>query len=109
MELYMYQRSKSFFDLCPRSLRMKQDLRWAIQDQCSSGFSMTFLLVKLWSYIINNRTVADGNNFIVEDLNPKETKDSSYERSGGSVGAQKLLQKLETEKEIINRGFFVFF
>ena len=27
METYMYQRSRSFFDACPRSLRMKLDLR----------------------------------------------------------------------------------
>ena len=27
MEIYMYQRSLSFFDLWPRSLRMKRDLR----------------------------------------------------------------------------------
>ena len=27
IELHMYQRSMSFFDLCPRSLRMKMDLR----------------------------------------------------------------------------------
>ena len=27
MEIYMYQRSRSFFDLCLRSLRMKLDLR----------------------------------------------------------------------------------
>ena len=27
MEMYMYQRSRSFFDPCPRSLRMKVNLR----------------------------------------------------------------------------------
>ena len=27
VEIYMYYRSRSFFDLCPRSLRMKLDLR----------------------------------------------------------------------------------
>ena len=27
MEIYMYQGSRSFFDLCPKSLRMKLDLR----------------------------------------------------------------------------------
>ena len=27
MEIYMFQWSRSFFDLCPMSLRMKQDLR----------------------------------------------------------------------------------
>ena len=37
MEIYMYQRSRSVFDLCPRSLRMKLDLRWVIQDHWSSG------------------------------------------------------------------------
>ena len=27
MEIYMYQMSRSYFDLCPRSLRRKLDLR----------------------------------------------------------------------------------
>ena len=38
MEIYMYQRSRSSFDLCPRSLRMKMYLRRAIQDHWFSGF-----------------------------------------------------------------------
>ena len=42
MAKYMYQRSRSFFDLCQRSLRMKLDLRWAVQDHWSSGY-LTFL------------------------------------------------------------------
>ena len=32
MEIYMYQRSRSFFDLCPMFFRMKMDLRQAVQD-----------------------------------------------------------------------------
>ena len=38
MEIYMYQRTRSFFDLCLRSLRMKLDLGRAIQDHWSSGY-----------------------------------------------------------------------
>ena len=49
--------SRSFFDLCPRSLRMKQDIRWAIQDQWSSVFffflsdlpSLKMVLSTVWS------------------------------------------------------------
>ena len=41
MEIHMCQRSRSFFDLCPRSLRMKLELRWAIQDHCPWGFYCT--------------------------------------------------------------------
>ena len=49
IEIYMYQRSRSFFDICPRSLRMKLDLRWAIEDHFSSGFSY-LSYVSFWSY-----------------------------------------------------------
>ena len=46
MKIHVYQRSKSFFDLCPRSLRMILDLRWAKQVQLSSGLNlMTQILV----------------------------------------------------------------
>ena len=27
LKIHMYQRSRSFFDLCPRSIRMELDLR----------------------------------------------------------------------------------
>ena len=48
MEIYMYQWSRSFFDLCLRSLRMKLDVRGAIQDQWSSGFLLWTVFYKLY-------------------------------------------------------------
>ena len=48
MEIYMYQWSRSFFDLCLRSFRMKLDVRRAIQDQWSSGFLLWTVFYKLY-------------------------------------------------------------
>ena len=52
MERFKYQRPGSFFDLCPRSLRMKLDLRGAIQDHWSSGLKRCEIDVLLYIEIL---------------------------------------------------------
>ena len=54
MEICMYQMSRSFFDLCTRSLRMKLGLRCAIQDHWSSGCILG-LHVHVLGFITNNK------------------------------------------------------
>ena len=45
MEIYMYQRSRSFFDLCLRSFRMKLDHRWAIRSIGPLVYDIVLLFV----------------------------------------------------------------
>ena len=47
----MYQRSRSFFDLCPRPFRTKQDLRCLNEIVCCFNLFSDFLVLS--SFLIN--------------------------------------------------------
>ena len=61
----MYQGSRSFFDLCPRSLRMRLDLRGAIQNQWPFGLIFVpMALISSLTAVIDSSKVTEGNSKI---------------------------------------------
>ena len=83
MKLYEYQRSRSFIDLDPNhsdsifvnffssltaDFNISSALRWALQDQWSSSFSVILLFYLLFRYEAFIKIIEMSENYILEQL-----------------------------------------